>query len=141
MTGAILAIDHGTKRTGFAIADALRISSCALETWRGPGGGPELLEHIDTLLLDREVSTFVVGLPLNMDGSEGPRADETRAFMKKLAARHPGIEVVAQDERLSTKEAEELLRDAGHRGREARQMRDSWSALVILRDWLRAQGG
>ena len=49
--------------------------------------------------------------------------------------------MVAQDERLSTKEAEELLRDAGHRGREARQMRDSWSALVILRDWLRAQGG
>ena len=136
--GSALAIDHGTKRTGFAVADPLRISLNALEPWHGPGDAPGLLEHVAGLLEERTVGCFLVGLPLNMDGSAGPRAAEVRAFAARLAQRFPGVALCFVDERLSTKEAEELLRENGLRGEKARALRDSFSALVLLRDWIRA---
>jgi putative Holliday junction resolvase len=135
-----LAIDHGTKRTGFAAADPLRISLNALEPFHGPGDAPALLEHVARLFGERDIGTFVVGLPYNMDGSEGPRAAEVRAFAERLRARFPGVAIVFVDERLSTKEAEELLRESGLHGLKAKALRDSFSALVVLRDWVRAEG-
>ncbi|MBK7645190.1 MAG: Holliday junction resolvase RuvX [Planctomycetes bacterium] len=138
ITGGALAIDHGTKRTGFAYADALRISLNALEPFHGPGDAPAMLEHIAKLCDERSVRTFVVGLPYNMDGSEGPRAADVRAFGERLRARFPAVELVYADERLSSKEAEELLRESGLHGLKARALRDSFSALVVLRDWVRA---
>jgi len=131
-----LAIDHGTKRTGFAYADALRISLNALEPFHGPGDAAALLEHLARLVAERSVGTFVLGMPYNMDGSEGPRAVEVRAFSERLRARFPGIHLALVDERLSTKEAEELLRESGLRGLKAKALRDSFSALVVLRDWV-----
>ena len=136
--GAALAIDHGSKRTGFAVSDGLRIASQALDAWEGPGGSEALLEHVARLLEPRDVETFVVGLPRNMDGTEGPRAAEVREFARRLAARFPEVGVVLHDESLSTKAAEDLLREAGHRGAARRSRRDSWSALVVLRDWIAA---
>jgi len=137
MAGSVLAIDHGERRTGFAATGPRRIAAHPLEAWSGPGDSTALLERVAELAAEREVATIVVGLPLNMDGSEGPRAAAVRVFLARLSERLPGVEVVAQDERLSTKEAEELLREAGHLRAELRARRDSWSALVILRDWLR----
>jgi len=134
-----LAIDHGTKRTGFAYADALRISLNALEPFQGPGDAPALLEHLARLFGERDVGTFVIGMPFNMDGSEGPRAAEVRAFSERVRARFPGVAIAFADERLSTKEAEELLRESGLRGLKAKALRDSFSALVVLRDWVRAE--
>jgi putative Holliday junction resolvase len=131
-----LAIDHGTKRTGFAYADVLRISLNALEPFRGPGDAPALLEHLARLCAERSVATLVVGMPFNMDGSEGPRAAEVRAFGERLRARFPHMAIEFVDERLSTKEAEELLRESGLHGEKARVLRDSFSALVVLRDWV-----
>jgi putative Holliday junction resolvase len=136
MKGGVLAIDHGTKRTGFAVVDPLRIASHALDPWHGPGDAPELLEHLEELLEERDVRTFLVGLPLNMDGTDGPRAADVRRFARALAERFPRVAVVTWDERLTTKAAEELLRESGHRGKDARARRDSWSALVLLRDWI-----
>ncbi|MAE29703.1 MAG: Holliday junction resolvase RuvX [Planctomycetota bacterium] len=135
-SGAILAIDHGTIRTGFAATDESRILSAPLDVFRGAGDGEELLQHIAGLLDERRVSLFLVGLPYNMDGSEGPRAAEVRAFAQRLAQRFPTPELRFQDERLSTKEADELLAAAGHFGADRKARRDSWSALVILRDYL-----
>lgn len=142
MKGGVLAIDHGTKRCGFAVADPLRITTQALEPWRGPRapGGPdheaELLKHIAALLDERDVRTFLVGLPLHMDGTSGARANEVLAFVERLKQRFPRVAVVTWDERLTTKAAEDLLRESGHRGADARVRRDSWSALVLLRDWI-----
>ncbi len=133
--GAALAIDHGTVRHGFAVCDALGITTRALEAFEG--GGEALFDHVEELCEERDVRTLIVGLPLNMDGSEGPRAAEVRAFARALEARFPSCAVVLQDERLSTKEAEELLRDADVPRRERRAWKDSFSAIVVLRDWLR----
>jgi putative Holliday junction resolvase len=132
----VLAIDHGTKRVGFAVVDGLRIAPRALEGWRGEGGEEALFRHLEGLLADRDVSVLLVGLPVDMDGGEGPRAAEVRAFAKRLELRFPRMEVVFHDERLTTKAAEELLREIGADREERRAKKDSFSALVILRDWL-----
>jgi putative pre-16S rRNA nuclease len=136
---SVLAIDHGTKRTGFAVTDPLRITQQPLEPFHGSGESEELLRHIAKLLEEREVGKFLVGLPLNMDGTEGGRAADVRKFMQRLSERFPQVEVVACDERLTTKAAEEKLREAGHRGSAMREKRDSWSALVILEEWMRRE--
>ena len=76
-----------------------------------------------------------------MDGSAGGRARLVDAFIEKLQRRLPGIPCVRQDERLTTKEAEERLRKAGHHGPARKARRDSWSAWVLLEDWLRSEEG
>lgn len=136
---AALGIDHGARRTGFAVVDALRIAVNPVGTCEAPGDSDELLDYIAALLQERDVGTFVVGMPYNMDGSLGPRGEAVRDFMRRLGERFPGREVVAQDERLTTKEAEERLRGTGLSARRRRKARDSHSALVILEDWMRTE--
>lgn len=134
--GGTLALDHGDKRTGFAYADALGLTSTPLEPFAGRGDSEALLERVVELCGELDVARFVVGLPLHADGSESPRCRVVRAFAERLRARLPELEVVLVDEHLSSKAAEELLREAGYKPRESRARRDSWSALVLLRDWL-----
>ena len=134
--GAVLAIDHGTKRTGFAVVDALRIAPQPLGVWHGDGGGDGLIEHVLSLLAERDVEAVVVGVPLAANGTETGRSTEVRAFIARLRARVTDVPVVAHDERLSTRDAELELREAGLHGEERKARRDSFSALVILRDWL-----
>jgi putative Holliday junction resolvase len=133
---SVLAIDHGEKRVGFAVADPLRIAAQALAGWRGSRGESGLLDHVESLLAERDVAVLLVGLPVNMDGSDGPRAAAVRGFAERLAARFPQQEVVLYDERLTTKAAEDLLRESGVPVAKRREQRDSASALVLLRDWL-----
>lgn len=136
--GAVLAIDHGTKRTGFAATDPLRIATRPLETWSGPGGSSALVDHVASLVGALGADTVLVGMPLHMDGTPGARANEVESFARRLVERLPGITVLLRDERLTSKAAEELLREAGFDLRGMRARRDSWSALVVLRDWLEA---
>jgi len=134
----VLAIDYGERKTGFASADPARILLTPLETARIPGEGAELLDHIQALLEERSVGLLLVGLPLNMDGTAGDQALAVEAFVARLRARFPRLEVVTHDERLTTKEAESRLREHGYRGREIAERKDSWSALVLLEDWIRS---
>jgi putative Holliday junction resolvase len=134
--GGVLAIDHGTKRTGFAATDGLRIATFALDPFHGPGDGDALLAHIEKLCDERTIATFLVGFPFNMDGTRGGRAHDVDAFIARLSTRFPRVEIVRHDERLTTKAADEMLVEAGHTGAERKARRDSWSALVLLRDWL-----
>lgn len=134
--GGVLAIDHGTKRTGFAVSDALRLGVFALDTFHGDGGGEALLEHVARACSERTIATFLVGMPMDAEGRESGRASEVRAFADRLVQRFPGIEMVFYDERLTTKAALDLLRESGHHGSERKSRRDSWSALVLLRDWI-----
>jgi len=133
---AVLAVDHGTKKTGFASTDALRTAEWPLDCWHGPGESDELVEHIAALVEERSASTVLVGLPLNMDTTEGSRAKEVRVFIERVRARLSGVAVIAWDERLTTRSAEDLLHEAGFHGDDLKARRDSWSALVLLRDWV-----
>ena len=133
---SVLAIDQGTKKTGFAVADPLRIAVQPIEQVSIPGTSEEILDFIAGLLDERDVDTFLLGMPYNMDGTEGGRAIDVRDFGKRLNERFPKVEVLFWDERLTTKAAEDLLRGAGYSGRQAKSVKDSWSALVLLRDWI-----
>ena len=134
----VLALDHGTKRTGLACTDALRITRTPLDPFQGPGDSPALFTAVQAVLDERDIDTLLVGWPCNMDGTDGPRAAEVEGFARRLATHFPRLRILCHDERLTTKAAEELLREAGHRGRDARARRDSWSALVLLDDWIRS---
>ena len=136
MKGAAIAIDHGTQRTGFASTDPLRIATRPLETWHGPGDAPELLELIATLVNEHLADTVIVGMPFNMDGSRGPQARVVEEFLSRVRELLPAVRVIARDERLTTRAAEDLLRYEGLHGRQRKSRRDSWSALVLLRDWI-----
>jgi putative Holliday junction resolvase len=135
---AVIAIDHGTKRTGFAVADALRITVEPLEPYAGPGQGTELLEHLAHLLAERDVGTLLVGHPLRADGSKSARSLEVERFAERVRARFPLVSVQLHGEHSTTKEAESLLAEHGYFGLERKRRRDSWSALVLLRDWIAA---
>lgn len=134
--GGVLCIDHGEKRAGLAIADGLRIVQRPLEVCEG--SGEELIERLATLLEEHDITTLLVGMPYHLSGDESPRTKAVRAFMARLEKRFPSLEVLAHDERLSTKEAESLMAERGEPVRERRGLRDSYSALVILRDWIAA---
>lgn len=143
--GCILAIDHGTKKTGFAVADALRIICEPLDVFHAGGDSAALIAHVVALCSERDVECILIGLPSHMDGTEGPRAENVRLFGQRVAAglaaaKLPAAEITFWDERLTTKEADALLVDAGYTGKDRKHRRDSWSALVILRDWLESNG-
>lgn len=142
--GVVIAIDHGTKKSGFAVADGMRIITEPLDVFHGTGD--HLLGHIASLCEERDVERFVIGMPFDMDGTESGRAAEVRVFGEELTAylgakfgpKFKAIPITYQDERLSTKEADSLLVEAGYTGEARKLRRDSWSALVFLREWLSA---
>jgi putative Holliday junction resolvase len=103
---------------------------------RHDGDEERLCAHLATLLAERTVATLVVGLPLNQDGSLGPRARAVEALIERLRARFPALAIEPWDEHLTTKEAEARLRALGARVGDLRAERDAWSALVLLDDWL-----
>lgn len=138
MAGGVLAIDYGDRKCGFAAADALGITLTPLGALRHEGSETALCAHLARLLAERDVATLVVGLPLHADGSRGAQAEAVQAFVERLRVRFPDLRVEVWDEHLTTKEAEARLREHGRKGRAIRAERDSWSALVLLEDWLRS---
>jgi putative Holliday junction resolvase len=131
----IIGLDHGSRRIGLAIGDLetrLAFSRPALQRTNLASD----LEAIQRMADDEGANTLVVGLPRNMDGSEGPQAQAARAFGQRLAA--GGLEVVFQDERLTSWQAAEQL--GPRRGRERRSGElDSAAARLILQEYLDAQ--
>lgn len=132
--GAI-GVDHGTKRTGFATVDAARVLVTPLHA--APGGDDGALTALRTLLEERDITHLVVGYPLNMDGTKGGRAKGVDTFIEAAAECFPDLVIVRQDERLTTKEAEERLAQAGYFGKDRKERKDAWSAAILLEDWMR----
>ncbi|HSN16378.1 MAG TPA: Holliday junction resolvase RuvX [Anaeromyxobacteraceae bacterium] len=129
-----LGIDVGRARIGVAIADDVLRAARPLRVVERRGDVPDLAV-IAEVAAEFEVTQAVVGLPLNMDGSEGPSADFARRFAAKLGDALD-VPVALQDERLSTFEAETRLRDRGLSAKERRPLVDAEAAAVILQDWL-----
>ena len=139
----VLGIDHGERRIGLAWSDPRLIMAhpgkvLQSRSWK------EDLAYLKALCSDREVGLVVVGLPRNMDGSEGPQAKIVKEFATKLAA-GLGLEVVTWDERLSSMEADSVLDEQGLRrstrkGRQRRKAaRDAIAASLILASFLEAR--
>ena len=133
-----LAVDLGAKRTGLAAGDDVVRLVQPVEVVQVPRG-PALLDALARAVDRHGPDELVVGLPLNMDGTEGAGAKEAREFGALLAAR-VGIPVRFQDERLSSFEADERMARSGRTHREKRELRDALAACAILEAWL-AGGG
>ncbi|MEM9394546.1 MAG: Holliday junction resolvase RuvX [Pseudomonadota bacterium] len=126
----LLGLDLGTATIGVAISDRLWSVATPLETIRRKKFGTDAVA-LEALLTAREVGGIVVGLPRNMDGSEGPRAQSTRAFARNLAAR--GVPPICfWDERLSTVAAERALLEADTSRKKRAMVIDHVAAGYIL---------
>ncbi len=134
----ILAIDHGSRRIGIAIADTETRMAFARPALRRRGGESDITALAE-LARGEEAGLLVVGLPMNMDGSEGSQAAAARAFGTRLAA--IGLRVVYADERLSSWEAGVRLAEAGDRPTRRSGELDSAAARLILQQYLDALEG
>jgi putative holliday junction resolvase len=131
----VVGIDFGRKRIGLAITDGQ--SAYPLETMVRRSLKYDL-EAIRSQLAERAVSLIVIGLPLNMDGTEGPSARAARAFAEHLGSA-TGLPVEMFDERLTSFEAEERLREASASRASKKAARDAVAAAVILEGWLESR--
>lgn len=129
-----LGVDLGRARIGLALADDVLRHARPFRVVQRRGEVQDLAA-IATAAREYEVERAVVGLPLNMDGSEGSAARLSREFAPKLAAAL-GVPVELFDERLSTFEAETRLRERGISAKAARSRVDAEAAAVILQGWL-----
>lgn len=132
-----MGLDVGTRTVGIAVSDALGITAQGLTTLRRTNLKSDLAE-MKRLVAEHEVTRLVVGLPLNMDGSEGPRAQASRAF-GEAAARATGLPLEYQDERLTTVAAERVLLEADVSRKKRREVIDRLAAQLILQSWLDAR--
>ena len=132
-----MGLDVGTRTVGIAVSDALGITAQGLTTLRRTNLKSDLAE-MKRLVEENEVTRLVVGLPLNMDGSEGPRAQASRAF-GEAAARATGLPLEYQDERLTTVAAERVLLEADVSRKKRREVIDRLGAQLILQAWLDAR--
>ncbi len=133
--GKIMAVDFGDTRTGIAVSDASRF----LASGKGclsPGGIVKTADAVADKARELEAAAIAVGLPKNMNGSEGARAERCREFASLLAERLPETPIFMVDERLTTVEASRYLNATDTRGSKRKAVIDSLSAELILQQTL-----
>jgi putative holliday junction resolvase len=135
----VMALDYGERSVGVAISDELQLTVRPLTTIRREKRGfAQLIERIRELVAENEIATLVIGLPLNMDGSRGAAVDRVERFISDLR-RSVSIPVVTVDERLTSREADRILREMGVGLRKRRARSDEYAASVILQDYIDEQ--
>lgn len=137
--GRLAALDVGDKRIGVALSDPLGIVAQPIGVVERRSQKADSAAIV-ALLDARPVDKVIVGLPLSMNGSEGEQADKVRHFAAFFAA-HTGLEVVFQDERMTTVQGERMLIESGMRRERRRQVRDTVAATIILQAYLDSMPG
>ena len=130
----ILGVDYGDVRTGLALSDANRFLASGIGTIQ-MGGMRATAKKVAEVAKGNDVGIIVVGLPKNMDGSEGASADKIRAFGELLAPM-TDAEIVFLDERVSTMAAHRILNMTDTRGAKRKSVVDTLSAEIILQNYL-----
>lgn len=128
--GRLIGIDAGTKTLGLALSDVTRVIGSALETIQRTKFSVDAKRLLD-ITAKHSVQGFVLGLPSNLDGTEGPRAQATRAFARNLNALTP-LPILLWDERLTTVEAERMLIQADASRKRRAEVIDKLAATLIL---------
>jgi putative Holliday junction resolvase len=130
----ILGLDVGDRRIGVAISDELSLFAQGLLVLERHGLSADLAA-LGQVLSENDVGRVVVGMPRNMNGSYGPQAEKTAAFIESLE-QSCGLPCVAWDERLTTQQAERLLIAANQRRSKRKAVRDKLAAQLILQSYL-----
>jgi putative Holliday junction resolvase len=132
--GRILALDFGKRRIGLAVSDELGITAQGLPTLQRTNKAQDL-DALDQLIRERGVALVVMGQPLHMSGTEGRQANYAAQFARTLEA-HAQVEVRMWDERLTTVEANRVLKQSGVSRQKQRAAVDRLSAVLILQSYL-----
>ena len=130
----VMAIDYGDARTGVSISDAdgkIAGEALVIHQW----DSEKLIDTLCELVASRGVGVIVLGHPLNMDGSRGPRAEKSEA-LSELLSEKTGYQVVLVDERRTTIDAHRILSEAGRRGKKRKATVDAVAAALILETYL-----
>lgn len=130
----ILCVDYGDMRTGIAVCDKMEILASPVGVVKGDYA-PKVAEEINRIAAEKKAELIVVGLPKNMDGSEGSRAEKCRDFAQLIESTS-GIKTVLCDERLTTVSAHKALSAVDVRGKKRKDVVDAVSAVMILEDYL-----
>ena len=134
MNGKLIGVDYGDVRTGIASSDLLGLMASALGAIK-PGGMRNTAVEVAKIAKDQNAVGIVVGLPKNMDGSEGPRAEIVRAFVD-LLKNETDLPICFEDERMTTMEASRFLTATETFGKKRKEKVDALSAELILQSWL-----
>ncbi|MBQ8341276.1 MAG: Holliday junction resolvase RuvX [Clostridia bacterium] len=134
-TGRVLGVDFGEARTGLAISDKARLLASGIGNI--PGGGLEKsAELIVAAAAEQGAVAVVLGFPVNMNGTEGPKAERVRRLAELISARAPELPVALIDERMTTMAASRFLNETNTRGKQRRGVIDTLSAQIILQNAL-----
>lgn len=133
----IMGLDFGSRTVGVAISDELLLTAQGVETIRRKDENKlrRTMARIEELIEAYEVEEIVLGLPKNMNATEGTRVELTREFCEKLE-RRTGLPVILWDERLTTVEAEKILMESGVRREDRKEYVDKIAAVLILQNYL-----
>ena len=134
-----LGIDYGDSRVGLAISDELNITAQGIETVHHNGNDKIVLRRIEELLNMYEISTFVIGMPINMDGTSGERVEVTKKFIHKLKCKFNTIKVETVDERLTTVQAHKTMNLLNIDSSKKKNIVDTISAVYILETYMNKQ--
>lgn len=134
MANRVLALDVGTKRIGIAVSDPLYMFARGLDTIsRKPDD--KSISIIKDICNQNNIIRIVVGLPFNMDGTEGSQVDDVKEFVS-LLQKEIDLEFVYQDERLTSSVAEDILREQGIQPSKNKELVDKKAAEIILQDYM-----
>ncbi len=130
----LMAFDYGTKRIGIAVTDPLQIIATALTTVHPL----DIWDYLKTYLATEQVATFVVGKPLQMDGTDSESASHVLGFVRRLKKDYPQIPVVEVDERFTSKMASSAIAQSGMKKnkRQEKGLIDTVSATIILQTYM-----
>ena len=134
--GRKLGIDYGLARTGLAITDPLGITAQGLETIKNNGNDEIILRRIAEIVEEYQIDTFVIGNPINMNGTESERSKKTDEFIHKLNSRFNKIPVIKIDERLTTVEAHKTMNFLNINNHKKRDIVDTIAAVYILEGYI-----
>ena len=136
-TKRILGIDYGSRRIGIAVSDPLHIIAKGVTVVENTS---RAIENIKRIAAEYDVSTIVIGMPLNLKGEKGMKAEEVERFIEQLT-RELGIAIVPLDERFSSQTAQQTLRDMGvkKKQRQVKGTIDEMAAALILQQFLDQQ--
>jgi putative Holliday junction resolvase len=135
-----LGLDLGERRIGIALSDPLELTAQALTVWHRNGSFQQDLKHLQQVIVEYEVDSLVIGLPKNMNGTEGPMADKARSFGAALQNLCK-IPIEYWDERLSTTSAQRVLIEADLSRKRRKEKVDQVAAAIILQNFLDFKNG
>ncbi len=134
----VLGIDYGDSRIGVAVSDPMGWTAQGLETVKCKDSLRKAIERIMEIIKQYEIKDIVIGYPLNMNGTVGPRTERTEAFIKKLLEQGD-FNIVKWDERLTTVSAHRAMNELGVRASNKKNIVDTMSAVFILQGYLDRQ--